>query len=116
MTSSTLLDYKKPFQEDFDALVFLQTYYDPDDEPTLEINTQHIRDAVDVLKAQNISGGDVLEVGCGPYIANSLIASQFFDRIYPADYSESMITPVSCSVWVTRNHLFVNVFIFLGSF
>lgn len=112
MASTTLNEYKKSFDEQLDALKYLNTYYDPKDNSTYDINTQHIIDAISVLTAHRSAligaksahygsrgahgfGGKVLEVGCGPYIGNSLVVSEFFDEIYPSDYNLAMLTPVS---------------------
>ena len=64
--------------ENLDGSSFLNTYYNPNDAATHEINTDHISDAITIIKENEVSGDTDLEVGCGPNIMNSLIVSPYF--------------------------------------
>lgn len=92
-----LQTYKNQFNVELDGIKFLKTYYDPSDKPTYEINTQHMNDAIDVLKRRSVHGGRVLEIGCGPNIMNSLVTCSFFDEIYLSDFNLGMLKPVRYS-------------------
>lgn len=88
-------DYIRKFLVDLDGIHFLNTYNNPNDGATYKINTNHIRDAITIIKENEVKGNTVLEVGCGPNIMNSLIVSPYFEDLYPSDFNKAMRKPVS---------------------
>jgi len=90
---STLVELKRSWDEEFDGDQYLEKMMNPE-KKFFALNRDHLIDVKEAFTSQNVSGGKLLEVGCGPYVGNAIICSQFFDEVYLSEYSESMVTPL----------------------